>query len=111
MKRLTEILIILMVCCMASFLLVLRAANNELISAAQYQALQKDTSGIPGTKRSANVYPPAIPGQPVPDRVQPALPKNNKQPLTLPDTNHSNTPQKNKARLNGEETPQQIKAQ
>jgi len=93
MKRLPEILIILLVCCIGSFLLVLKAANAYGLSAA-YQLIVSDmpqtgTVGTPAAGQTNNVFPPAIPGQPHPYLKQPDTLKNNKQPLTLPYTGRS----------------------
>ena len=69
------------------------------------QSLQQDSLSQPdGKPRLHNAYPPVNPGQPNPDRVNPA---NNRSLVTPPaDTSHKQqAPQRRKAKLAGEQQP------
>jgi hypothetical protein len=57
--------------------------------------------------KQPKAYPPPVPGQPKPDRPKPPPPNNYKQPVSPPDTSHQGTSKHGKAKLGGEEQPQQ----
>jgi hypothetical protein len=65
---------------------------------------QTDTSKA---NKQPNAYPPPVPGQPKPDRTKPAPSNNYKQPVSPPDTSQQGAPKHGKAKLGGEEQPQQ----
>ena len=79
-----------------------KTAEPGLNNAAQQQ--QQDSSTKPGNNPPLHkAYPPANPGQPHPDRVNPG--NNNNQRALPTDTGHSRqSPPRRKAKLTGEQS-------